>query len=244
MTGGVAANFFSGYAAGAVNFDGSTYLRRNNNIGASNSKLMVFSVFFKPTFGSKTQNLLWAETSGTASVLQIGFGVTGTAFVSAASSAGSVVYSASTGALVNDGQWNHMLVSIDAATSGQYAIVVNDSPAILTPSTTNTTINFSGIGDIYLGSNTVGNDNFTGDMAEAFMITGYGPDISATANRRKFISASGKPVSLGSDGSKPFAAQPELYFRGNATDFVTNAGDGGAFTETGTITTASGVVGI
>ena len=64
-------------------------------------------------------------------------------------------------------------------------------------------------------------------------------DLDVVGNRRKFISGDKKPVFLGTDGSKPTGSAPPVYFSGDATDFSTNKGDGGAFTLTGTLTNSS-----
>lgn len=62
-------------------------------------------------------------------------------------------------------------------------------------------------------------------------------DLTVEANRRKFIDVSGKPV----DPAEAVAAfgNPAIMFSGNATEFVTNQGTGGAFVVTGAITDAS-----
>lgn len=84
----------------------------------------------------------------------------------------------------------------------------------------------------YIGQDTFG-VNFTGDMADFWMAPGVFTDWSVTANRRKFISAAGKPVD---PSGFPASA---LLFSGDATTFGTNQGTGGAFTATGSLTNAS-----
>lgn len=69
-------------------------------------------------------------------------------------------------------------------------------------------------------------------------------DLTVTANRRKFISDLGYPVTLGDNGGRPTGAQPALFLSlglaDNAADAVTNLGTGSSFTVT-TTTEINGV---
>lgn len=223
------------YNPDAADFDGSTFLRRNNNIGASNSKEFTLSFWLKPdAAGGSTRQIWFIKQADTTSIMQVNLGSTGTINVS------TPVCTYAVGG-VTDNVWNHILISADLTTSNGSAIVVNDTVASLTIQTeSNSNILFSAIGDMHLGKDTgASNDNYDGDMAEMYLITGQSLDPSVTANRRKFITSSGRPANLGDDGSNPFGVQPEIYFRGDASSFDTNLGDGGAFTTTGTLGTAS-----
>jgi hypothetical protein len=88
---------------------------------------------------------------------------------------------------------------------------------------------------------TVLNDFFNlyeGDAADLWIAPGQFIDFSVEANRRKFIDADGKPVSLGADGSTPTGTAPAVFFSGDSSSFATNKGTGGAFTLTGSLTDA------
>jgi len=80
-------------------------------------------------------------------------------------------------------------------------------------------------------------------FAEVYFAPAQYLDLSVVANRRKFISASGRPVYLGADGSRPTGTAPIMYQRladgAAASTFATNLGTGGDFTITGTLTTGS-----
>lgn len=78
-----------------------------------------------------------------------------------------------------------------------------------------------------------------GCMAEFYFAPGQFLDFSDSNNRRKFISASGKPVSLGATGSLPTGTAPQIYLKNDASTFGTNSGLGGNFTITGTLDVAS-----
>lgn len=82
-------------------------------------------------------------------------------------------------------------------------------------------------------------NKYVGDMANFWFAPGQFVDFSNQANRRKFIDAGGKPVNLGADGSTPTGTAPAIFFSGDAAAFATNAGTGGAFTLTGSLTNAS-----
>jgi hypothetical protein len=94
-----------------------------------------------------------------------------------------------------------------------------------------------------VGGETNGGAKLNADIAEVYFNTAEYIDISVEANRRKFISATGKPVNLGADGSLPTTNDPILYlsFRpGEAVSaFSTNRGYGGGMSLTGTLTESS-----
>jgi hypothetical protein len=79
-----------------------------------------------------------------------------------------------------------------------------------------------------------------GDLAEFWVLNGVAVDLSVTANRRKFYSATGKPVDLGTDGQATGFGNPTIYLSlrpGDAASaFATNRGQGENFTITGTLT--------
>ncbi len=77
---------------------------------------------------------------------------------------------------------------------------------------------------------TTGASSFNGALSEFYFTNEY-LNLSVAANRRKFISASGKPVPLGPDGSGPTGTAAIIYAPdGNPT---VNQGTGGNFTENG-----------
>ena len=82
-----------------------------------------------------------------------------------------------------------------------------------------------------------------GFFAEVSFAFGQSLDFSIVSNRRKFLSAGGKPVFLGADGSLPTGTAPIIYQHlddGEAVaNFATNRGTGGDFTITGTLDTGS-----
>ena len=78
-----------------------------------------------------------------------------------------------------------------------------------------------------------------GKIADFYLTLGETLDMTVEANRRKFIDASGNPVSLGADGSTPTGSQPEVYLGGTTKDYTNweeNLGSASNFVKTGTPT--------
>ena len=143
--------------------------------------------------------------------------------------------------------WLHVLAAWDLA-AGTAQLYVNDiEDRSGSPVVTDDTIVYATTGALpgwHIAGSPGGNagGNFNGGMAELYFAIEY-LDISSQANRRKFITASGKPVNLGVDGSTPTGSQPLVYCTiasgGVAADFDNNAGAGEDFTQSGTPTIAS-----
>jgi SPP1 family predicted phage head-tail adaptor len=75
------------------------------------------------------------------------------------------------------------------------------------------------------------------DMADVW-ISAEAPDLSVEANRRKFIGADLKPVSLGVNGELPTGNAPAVFFSGDKDAFPINRGTMGAFELVGPLTDA------
>ncbi len=71
------------------------------------------------------------------------------------------------------------------------------------------------------------------DMCDVWMAAGQFIDFSVEANRRKFITADGKRVDLGSTGLIPTGVAPTFFFTGGPDTFVNNVGTGGVFETAG-----------
>lgn len=138
---------------------------------------------------------------------------------------------------INEDAWNHLLFSFDSSVPESY-MYINDSLE-------------SSSGDIFNTDGVVAWDEVfsfeispsldTFDLAEFYLTNEY-LDISVTANRRKFISAAGAPVDLGSDGSTPTGTQPLVYLSGTAAywNLGLNFGSSGSFTmSTGSVADSS-----
>lgn len=81
--------------------------------------------------------------------------------------------------------------------------------------------------------------NYTGNLAQFFMIFGQALDLSVTDDRRKFCGSGGSVVNLGFNGWRPFSAAPHVFLNGDGSAFATNQVNGVAGTATGTLQAAS-----
>jgi len=137
--------------------------------------------------------------------------------------------------------WLHLLASWDLA-AGATHLYINDVSDRDTVSAVDTNIDYT-YADWSVGAHPDATIKFAGCIADAYFAPGQYLDFSLVANRRKFISASGKPVHLGATGALPTGVAPIVYQHldnGEAVaNFATNRGTGGNFTITGTLDTGS-----
>ena len=132
--------------------------------------------------------------------------------------------------------WYSILMSWD--TAGTVECYFND--ALDTPVSSSVaagTINYDSA--MYVGSTTVPANRMAADAAEIWMDLTQKIDFTTEANRRKFITSGGRPAILGANGEKPTGSSPDIYLKGPASNWGTNAGTGGNFTVTGTFTDAA-----
>lgn len=138
--------------------------------------------------------------------------------------------------------WVHVLMSWDLSTVGARHLYIDDVSDLVVQTFTNDTLDYTE-SNFAVGANPSSISKFDGALAECYFAPGQYLDFSVEENRRKFISAAGKPVNLGSDGSTPTGTAPLVYQHlddGEAVaNFATNRGTGGNFTIAGTLATAS-----
>jgi hypothetical protein len=139
--------------------------------------------------------------------------------------------------------WRNILASWDLGTAGARWLYVTDVDDTSVATFTNDTIAYTTPTNWAVGADTGGSGKLNACLAEFYLNTAESLDLSVTANRRKFIGATGKAINLGVDGSTPTGTAPIAYFHLAAAetpaDFATNRGTGGNFTITGTLTTGS-----
>lgn len=231
------------YVATASDYDGTNdYAKRGADLtGIADGKAGTLSLWLKFTSGSDatTPKIFSFNNNGATSehfVLQRLAGPGGQMDLVGYNAAGTIILrlTTSTAHLAAAG-WFHFLASWDLAATTS-ALYINDVVAsYLIHTNTNDTLDYTN-GNTIVGARVDGALKTTACYSEILFHTTY-IDLSVTANRRKFISAAKKPVDLGVDGSTPLGVQPLLYApNGNAS---TNAGSGGNFTVTGTLTACS-----
>jgi hypothetical protein len=236
-----------GYTAEAVTFDGTDSLEKTSNLtGLSNGKQFTVSTWLY-TGVSSTYGVF--GNHGFKVYAQWRLGDNRIDFVG--NSTSGLILNDQAASTFNAGEWYHILYSVDlGVASSNTQCYVNDTQATITHATfSDADLAFDSgaisagwtVGSIY--DNTPANDPFqeiVGDMSEFWWDDSF-LDLTTETNRRKFITADGQPVDLGSDGSTPTGSSPKMYFTGEASTWNagTNAGSGGAFTMNNAVTDSS-----
>lgn len=140
------------------------------------------------------------------------------------------------------GVWNCFLLSMDFSNSALRHFYQNN--ASVAPSWgayLNVAVGYSASVDWVVGAAPDGTQKMNGGMGPLWFKSGVYVDFSVEANRRKFISASGKPIYLGSNGGRPGLGIPDVYLNLDdgeaAANYATNRGTGGNFSVTGALST-------
>src|SRR3990167_8376154 len=228
------------YAINGVHFDGTNdYLTRGAGLtGAVDGKKGIFSAWFKfdaATDASSVRMFTSVTTNIAVEVAKISGGAIRLVLRNSAESTilsinSSQTYDSSDG-------WIHVLASWDLGNS--YAeMYINDVSDDGTPTIVDGTVDYTNSNWV-IGAHRDLSGKTNGDMADFYFNTVTNLDLSVESNRRKFISAQGRAVSLGSDGSTPTGTAPIIFLSGATAGWETNDGSGGGFTENGALSDAS-----
>lgn len=232
----------------SADFDGTNdFMTRGAGLtGASDSKSGIVSAWVRLDGGDGTTmgcvNLVTTLGGGTARISFLR--TAGNVFrMAGTNSAGTVILAMNSNtAYTASSTWLHVLMSWNlAATTGH--VYVNDVEDQAAGSTlTNDTLDYT-LADSGVGGLPDGTAKVNGCLAEVYFASGQYLDFSSSTNRRLFISAGGKPVYLGQDGSLPTGTAPIVYLHLGLDQAVstlgTNYGSGGNYTITGTLTAGS-----
>jgi hypothetical protein len=234
--------------ADAADFDGTNdYMLRGADLtGIADGKSGAISFWYRVDGGDGTTRQIFNNNISAGQrfhlhhLINNKFEIVG----SAADGSGEILKLDSVNAYLATSTWLHILASWDLASnvSSLYINDVSDHSSIIR---TNNTIDYSGGTNWAVGSSAYspGSDKINGCLAEVYFAPNQYLDFSVESNRRKFITAAGKPAHLGTDGSLPTGTAPIMYHHldnGEAVaNFATNRGTGGNFTITGTLDTAS-----
>lgn len=232
-------HFGGQYVANAVDFDGANdYLTRGGNLtGLSDGKEFSLRFLFNPaTLSSGTDYVLFETTNGRFSI-RIN-GTTRRLAIQASNAAGTIVLLATPTPQFSASNWYDLMLDVDLTNASNRSVYINDAASAVTWSTyTNDNIDFTDT-DFAIGATPAGNLKYDGDLADVWFDDAR-LAFATEANRRKFISTTGKPVDLGATGATPTGASPILYLSKrlgeSASDFATNKGTGGGMTITGTL---------
>ena len=230
----------AGAVVDAVRLSGTNSWWRNAALsGAANGKKGILSVWYKLAvpawdgfemimFGGNPDNIALRRAADNK--LRLYF-----YDVTAATAAFDVKVSATS---VADGKWHHFLASWDAAITSMQ-IYIDDLPVGVTNVVPRNNINIGYNHTNWIfGSDWNSTFPWAGELSEFYFNQATNLDLLDDANRRKFITASKRPVDLGSNGATPTGTAPIWYHSGSApTAFRSNKGTGGAFTTgvTGTL---------
>lgn len=227
------------YLIDAVNFD-STDRMTATLVGPANSKLFTLAVWFLYEGSSANSTILQIGGNTEASgVFRLAFLPDDTLQIIGRNAALTTILDLSTSATFVDGRWHQVLVSVDL--TGAVQLYIDGFSDLVLNTFVNDTINFAAAVGTTIGSMLAGVAPFTGGLAQVAFLPGVYVDLSVQANLDKFRSVLAQPVNLGADGSTAFGA-PALVLQnildGEApANFATNAGTGGNFLITGTLTT-------
>lgn len=246
-----------GYTCGAVelialNTGVSASLTTATNLGAADSSLLLCSdwVFIVDLGFSNSNQLDFPIMDNFNSAVGIWSGAgnqTTEVFVSDAGGSFDPGFDkASQQGTIPYGAWFNRLVALDmnhAAGARIAQVYINDvaipldAGAPFVPIDAGAAFQMAFSASIWkiAGSNVHGSQFY---LAESYCAAGQILDLSVTANRRKFISATGKPVDLGADGSTPTGVKPTYFLHqphgdSDPATFLLNAAGTGAFTNNG-----------
>jgi len=209
----------------AVTFDGTNnYMKHTSSSGWSDTKQFTISIWFRASslhdgflfdigdVSVTTSSHLYLESDGG---IILGLKDSGSFNQKhTITSSDSAKYAANT--------WYHLLASVRTNSSSTAYFYKNDTVSDGTWSDHfNSNIDWTR-NQYSIGSKINEGNKFNGDLGPIWIDNTY-LDITVESNRRKFISASGTPVDLGSDGSTPTGSQPKVYIRGEAS--VWNSAD-------------------
>lgn len=231
-----------GFDVDAVAFDGTNdYLTRGANLdNVVNTKVGTFSAWVRMNgamgsgariFNASTFDRFVVDTND------------GTRFrVMLLNGAGAGIGNFYTYGGKTTGRWYHLLASWDLANNQRlfYVNGVDDHELAWDAALVNDNIGYTaGAANWSVGARPDGFAKWNGDIAELWFDHDQFIDITLEENRRKFITANGRPADLGNDGSMPTGSIPDVYLSGDAADFPKNNGSGGDFTVTGALADAA-----
>ena len=225
----------------ASQFSDTQYLTRGAGLtGVSDSQTLIFSALVKSDNTTSYRRVFSNSTGGQHITLQRATGQAQFQFFGA-NAAGVRVFLGYSGNFTDDYDWHHVLASVDLSIP-KIHYYIDDVLNNVAPVQINDTIDFTHT-DWIVGANDGGGNPWNGGIAQLYFAPGQFLDFSVVSNRRLFISASGKPVSLGMDGSKPTGTAPAIFLR-RRKNFGTNFGTGGDFTpDSVSLDTAKGPLG-
>jgi hypothetical protein len=243
------------YKTGAVHFDGLTAYLRLESLTATDSSQLIYSYWFKDVVNLLNigpVELISSDYNGTDAFHEVhdsGEPSSPKIFTTESTFTQELDFVNATGPC-SAGVWHHALGALDvgfAAGARPHWLFVDDidvTDDIIDVGIAFTLVAnglpFNLIGEI-AGSPIPFLQTVEADIADFWWALNQFLDLSVVANRRKFISAAGKPVDLGATGSTPTGTAPTFFLRrapGDAAALFANdrSGNGNNFTVNGLMT--------
>ena len=225
---------FGGGGVNAVDFNGSNQRITFSNATLSNSSTGIFSVWFRQDIADAAAHTIWDDGS-TSAYIQLRYASNKGLDFNLRSLAGDIYrYRSANDSYNSTGVWHHFLASWDVnAAAGARTVHIYEDDSDNTGSALSITDTGSAYSVYYNGgggSSALGvtgtSDFWNGCLAEVYFAPNQYLDLTVEANRRKFRSPTGSPVSLGADGSTPTGVAPYLYLQNPASTFNINSGSG------------------
>lgn len=225
----------------ASTFDGSNdYLMRGGDLtGNADGKAGTISAWLKLRGGDAAVLIAYTSTGGGTDLSRLAADVFE---VSARNSGGTAVLKLTSDSTYTTSSTGfiHVLASWDLANAKGH-LYINDADDLAVGSTiTDDDIDYTRSEHVIGRLEAADLFHWDGDMSEMYLNFAEYVDITVEANRRRFISAQGLPVMLGSNGERPTGNQPIIYMPKRFNEFQINKGYGGDFTVTGALDYAKG----
>lgn len=228
----------------SADFDGTNdYMRRVGFTGAADSKSGILSAWIRLDDGDGSVHVILDGIEVAVSFAFVRVDTTNTLRIDGDNTSGILILRLTSDTAYTAGAtWLHVLASWDLAVAAGHLYINDVEDLAAGPTLTDDTIDYT-VTTWTIGANSGAGFKTNGCLAEFYFAPGQFLDFSVEANRRKFISESGKPVYLGTTGNLPTGTTPLVYQHLDDTEavanFATNRGTGGDFTITGTLDTGS-----
>lgn len=242
----------SGFQVDAAAFDGANDALSvgGNLVGALSASKFTFAGFFKI---SATATFQWifldqdtvAEAAFAVMIYQAG---DNKIWCEAYGPVGEL-FQVTINTTVNDGAWHHLCVSIDTGFSAGNKLIsaavdrAAASVTVVADVSAAFNIGYASAVDWFFGGVPAYIQPSALECAEVWVSFVDYFDWSSATNLDKFMTAGGKPIDLGADGSAPTGIAPIIYLHLDNNEapanFALNAGSGGNFTVTGALATAA-----
>lgn len=224
------------YTPYAVSFDGvNDHLVTGALTAVADSKSATGSFWVRRTGGIGVQQRIYRATGNDFTIF---FRADNTIRIYGRDNSGNNDIIFDSTLAIADSNWHHVLFSFDT-NAGNARIYIDGTNVTAGGATVvNDLINFDTT-EHRIGADSGPAQLLNADIADFWFDINTYMDLSVAGNRSKFRDSSGNPVFLGTDGSGPTGAVPEVFLSGTPGAWHTNKGTGGGFTLNGALTASS-----